>query len=586
MSISLLVSGVGAVVAAIGVGLLMARCLRAPRGDLIAWLVALIGLLVALGAQALGHLLGFGGVSFRAMEIGAQVIAPLALVMGLAEVAGTSLPARFASRLFVPSLGFVALVILGTDPLSGVAFSKAWPAPETYYQLIPNKLLEYGLGPASLIVALVTAGFAAARWNRSRAWHEVFLPVVAATVATVLLVILAVGPVLGSHLGLSLPLGSLFAPLCLLAAALTWYAGVSGERVPMTALHGDGAGGRSASRDGRRDGRRDARYGSHDDRYSRHDDARQDDVDLDSWGGGGPWQGADRADTYAAIDDNRVGYEAIDDNSRGVYRGAGLYRDEPPRHSDQAAEARRDDTGYGWQDGSEAYPRRGYAEDYAENGYPATGYAAPEHAAPAYADPAYADPAYAAPEYPPTGYAANGTADPYSAAADPYSGDRHSANGDPYSGRSGRSGQRSATREELFGQIAIYTLIEDRVRDFDRLAEQVVAQVRSGEPDTLVFIVHAVPSAPMQRILYEVYRDRAAYDWHRRQPHVVAFEADRQPYVLATNVIELGLQQAKVSPFPSIADLFGEPGYDTSGFERPDYTREYGRSAGQDGAAL
>jgi quinol monooxygenase YgiN len=146
--------------------------------------------------------------------------------------------------------------------------------------------------------------------------------------------------------------------------------------------------------------------------------------------------------------------------------------------------------------------------------------------------------------------------------------------------------RREATREQLFGQIAIYTLIEDRVRDFDRLAERVVGQVRSGEPDTLVFIVHAVPSAPMQRILYEVYRDRAAYDWHRQRPYIAQFEADRRPYVLATNVIELGLQQAKVSPFPSIADLFGEPGYDTSGFERPDYTREYGTSAGQGGPAI
>jgi hypothetical protein len=104
--------------------------------------------------------------------------------------------------------------------------------------------------------------------------------------------------------------------------------------------------------------------------------------------------------------------------------------------------------------------------------------------------------------------------------------------------------------------------------------------VRAREPDTLVFIVHAVPSAPMQRILYEVYRDRAAYARHRQQAYVAQFEADRAPYVLATNVIELGLQQAKVSPFPSITDLFGEPGYDTSGFERPDYTREYGNSAG------
>jgi quinol monooxygenase YgiN len=138
---------------------------------------------------------------------------------------------------------------------------------------------------------------------------------------------------------------------------------------------------------------------------------------------------------------------------------------------------------------------------------------------------------------------------------------------------------------ELFGQIAIYTVLEDRVDEFDQLTGRIVEQVRSREPDTLVFIVHAVPSAPMQRILYEVYRDRAAYQRHSQQPYVRQFEADRRPYVLATNVIELGLQQAKVSPFPSVADLFGEPGYDTSGFERPDFLRDYGRTSGQHDAA-
>ncbi len=136
-------------------------------------------------------------------------------------------------------------------------------------------------------------------------------------------------------------------------------------------------------------------------------------------------------------------------------------------------------------------------------------------------------------------------------------------------------------RSQLFGQIAIYTLLEDRVEEFDQLTQHVVDQVRGREPDTLVFIVHAVPSAPMQRILYEVYRDRSAYEWHNQQAHVQQFEADKRPYVLATNVIELGLQQAKVSPFPSVTDLFSEPGYDTAGFERPDYLRDYGRASAQ-----
>ena len=51
----------------------------------------------------------------------------------------------------------------------------------------------------------------------------------------------------------------------------------------------------------------------------------------------------------------------------------------------------------------------------------------------------------------------------------------------------------------------------------------------------------------MQRIFYEVYRDRAAYEQHEKQPYVQRFVAARRPYVLATNVIELGVRQAKVA---------------------------------------
>ena len=130
MSLSLIVSGVGAVVAAIGLVMLLVRTARAPRGDLIAWAVALLGLLVSLGAQAAGHLTGFGGPTFRAMEIGAQVIAPMALIMGLSEAVARSRPGRFAGRLLIPAFTIIPLVVFGTDPLSGAAFTKAWPCPK------------------------------------------------------------------------------------------------------------------------------------------------------------------------------------------------------------------------------------------------------------------------------------------------------------------------------------------------------------------------------------------------------------------------------------------------------------------------
>jgi quinol monooxygenase YgiN len=100
------------------------------------------------------------------------------------------------------------------------------------------------------------------------------------------------------------------------------------------------------------------------------------------------------------------------------------------------------------------------------------------------------------------------------------------------------------------GLIAIYTLLEDKVADFDRAADEVAEQVRANEPDTLVYVIHTVPKAPMQRIFYEVYRDRAAYERHEKQDYVQRFVTARRPYVLATNVIELRIKYAKVAPLP------------------------------------
>jgi quinol monooxygenase YgiN len=102
-----------------------------------------------------------------------------------------------------------------------------------------------------------------------------------------------------------------------------------------------------------------------------------------------------------------------------------------------------------------------------------------------------------------------------------------------------------------YGRILIFTLLEDRAADFDRLAEETAEQVRTGEPDTLVYVIHLVPNAPLQRIFYEIYRDRAAFDSHESQPYMQRFVAERRAFVLATNMIELRLKYAKVAPLPS-----------------------------------
>jgi quinol monooxygenase YgiN len=102
-----------------------------------------------------------------------------------------------------------------------------------------------------------------------------------------------------------------------------------------------------------------------------------------------------------------------------------------------------------------------------------------------------------------------------------------------------------------YGRILIFTLLDDRAADFDRFAEQAAEEVRTREPDTLVYVIHLVPNAPLQRIFYEIYRDRAAFDRHENQPYMQRFVADRRACVLATNVIELRVKYAKVAPLPS-----------------------------------
>jgi len=112
-------------------------------------------------------------------------------------------------------------------------------------------------------------------------------------------------------------------------------------------------------------------------------------------------------------------------------------------------------------------------------------------------------------------------------------------------------GAGAAAPGQPYGRILIFTLFEERVADFDRLAEQTAEQVRTGEPGTLVYVIHLVPNAPLQRLFYEIYRDPAAFDSHESQPYMQRFASDSRSCVVVTNVIELRLTCAKVAPLPN-----------------------------------
>ncbi|MGI9009351.1 MAG: hypothetical protein ACR2FU_24705, partial [Streptosporangiaceae bacterium] len=157
MTGSLIVVALGAVAAAAGTGILAARCARTPRLFLLAWTVAVFALAVALAAQALGYLSGFSDLIFRAMELGAQAVAPLALCLGLVELVGRSIISRFAMRLAVAAIGVIVLVIMGSDPLSpNITLGTSWPDPAAVYQLVPVGLIKF-LAVFTLLTALGSA---------------------------------------------------------------------------------------------------------------------------------------------------------------------------------------------------------------------------------------------------------------------------------------------------------------------------------------------------------------------------------------------------------------------------------------------
>ncbi|WP_410050225.1 putative quinol monooxygenase, partial [Actinomadura sp. CNU-125] len=104
------------------------------------------------------------------------------------------------------------------------------------------------------------------------------------------------------------------------------------------------------------------------------------------------------------------------------------------------------------------------------------------------------------------------------------------------------------------GQITVYTLLDGREDVFDRLAADLVQAARAAEPDTVVCAVHEVVGSSTQRILYQLFRNDAAFNAHQRQPHLKRFLAESRTHVLATNVIELKLVAHKVpAAAPAIA---------------------------------
>ncbi|HEX6520163.1 MAG TPA: antibiotic biosynthesis monooxygenase [Streptosporangiaceae bacterium] len=654
MSLPVLFAFVGVLVAIAATGLLAGRCVREPRACFIVWTAGTFGLTVALVAETMGMASGFGTVTFRAIQIGAQLAALLGLAWGLLEFVVGNESVRFGVRLVGGALAVVAGLVLATDSLSTQPFSKAWPSASAHYQSVGHFALI-----AVQVVALAGGGsavaMAAARSRERPEWRAALPGVIAIGVALLATVALR----------FSLPARSAYPVLSAVAAGLI-LVGVTRDLEAVTGLGPRSRGGlvdgsqmgsrgRRGSRDAadreatggpRAESRRDAgrhaqrgEYGYGPDGYGpdgygsdgygpdgHGQDRGSGGYGTDGYGGAGYGAANHAPDPYASRPNGygpgrdgygpeRDGYGPRHDGQGhgGPVHGGPGYGSQgnggyaPDAHGSGRRQGSYDLAGsYGQRDrhgpddrsgrgpgvvrpgewvgpsGVPGFPGQsppGFPGQRGQgfSGSPGPGYAG--QAGPGYAGQAgsgYAgQPSPAAPSVslgPSASYSPPVSFSPSVAPAATVPGPPvmgygmpgqqqvpadletvvTSALGAPEFGVDTKpSGVSAGSPARPYGRILIFTLLDDKAADFDRLAEQTAEEVRISEPDTLVYVIHLVPNAPMQRIFYEIYRDRAAFESHENKSYMKRFVAERRAYVLATNVIELRVKYAKVAPLPA-----------------------------------
>ncbi len=653
MSLPVLVAFAGVLVTAVVTGILAGRCVREPQACFFVWTGAAFGLTVAAAAQAVGFANGFGPVTFRAVQLGAQLIAPLWLAWGLleavcadgsevggagrsevgggrSEVGGAGAEAaRFSVRLTSIAVTVVAGLVLATDSLAPLPFSKAWPSASLHYQSVSHFALD-----VVQVLALVGGGtaiaVAAVRSRTQPRWRSALPGVVAVGLA--LLVAVA--------LRFSLPGRSAYPLISVLAAGLIWFGATRGTLLIGGYVDGSRMGSGSGSR-GRGEGSRRGDGGRGYGDYGPEHDGRS-------------YRGRRRRDQQGGDG----GYDPVAEPGYGTASGHGPQPGDVPQPGYGPQPGNAPQPGYGSQPGYEprggygaangrgggqrpmagrpGYPGqqggyRGQQGHQGQRGYPRQQgfpgqYGQGQHGQGQYGQERYEQGRseqreayqgdgrtgrYGGPAA--QGPAAQGTAAQGPAVQGTAQGTQGARPGEHRTGPrevwdSARTAQRgdgstqidpsewvgpggapgfvdhsewvgpggapgfagtpvpaaavplepvadypsdaktAATPARPYGRILIFTLLDDKAADFDRLAEQTAEEVRTGEPDTLVYVIHLVPNAPMQRIFYEIYRDRAAFDSHENKAYIQRFVAERRTYVLATNVIELRVKYAKVAP--------------------------------------
>jgi quinol monooxygenase YgiN len=96
-----------------------------------------------------------------------------------------------------------------------------------------------------------------------------------------------------------------------------------------------------------------------------------------------------------------------------------------------------------------------------------------------------------------------------------------------------------------FALVVRFTVRPGAEAQFDALVAETASGIRDHEPGTLVYACHTVQDQPRQRIFYELYRDRAAFNAHEQTAHTRRFLAQRGALLEATEVDFLDVADGK-----------------------------------------
>jgi quinol monooxygenase YgiN len=100
----------------------------------------------------------------------------------------------------------------------------------------------------------------------------------------------------------------------------------------------------------------------------------------------------------------------------------------------------------------------------------------------------------------------------------------------------------------MFGLVVKFVLKPGHEETFDALVAETLPGIRSSEPGTLIYTCHVVDGAPGERVFYEIYEDRAAFEAHEDQAHVRRFLMERKQHLDRVDVDFLSLIDGKGVP--------------------------------------